>query len=140
MAYAGRCNCGSVTAVITAEPVATRQCWCRQCQKAASGSPTNNAIFPTDAVTLSGTITSWEYEAASGNTLTQTFCSTCGSHIFAQSSARPHLQTFRLGFLHEPHGLSPQVAIWTEEAPAWALIDPALPSFLRQPPPPPEKA
>lgn len=137
MTYTGRCNCGAVTATISAEPVATRQCWCRQCQKAAAGSPTNNAIFPVAAVTLSGEVAQWSYVADSGNTLTQSFCAKCGGAVYAQSSARPQLMTLRLGFLDEGHDLSPQVAIWTDEAPAWATIDPALESFPRQPPPPP---
>lgn len=140
MAYTGQCNCGAVTAKIAAEPIATRQCWCRQCQKSAAGGATNNAIFSTDAVAVSGEIASWNYTADSGNTLTQSFCPACGTPVFAQSSARPHLKTFRIGFLDEPHGLAPQVAIWTEEAPVWAQIDPTLPAFPRQPPPPPEKA
>jgi len=139
MTYTGRCNCGFVTATIAAEPIATRQCWCRQCQKAAAGGPTNNAIFPAEAVALTGEVAQWGYVAESGNTLTQSFCGLCGGPVYAQSSARPQLMTFRIGFLDEPHGLSPSAVIWTDEAPAWAQIDPALPRFERQPPPPPAK-
>lgn len=113
-----------------------RQCWCRQCQTAAAGGPTNNAIFATDAVALTGPIAAWSYVAASGNTLTQSFCGACGSPIMGQSSARPEYRSLRLGFLVPPHGLEPQVAIWTSEAPAWAVIDPSLEQYGEQPPPP----
>lgn len=136
MTYTGRCNCGAISATIEAEPIATRQCWCRQCQKAAAGGATNNAIFPADAVALSGEVTIWGYVAESGNTLTHAFCAQCGGAVYAQSSARTELMTFRLGFLDEPHGLRPETAIFVEEAPAWAQIDPSLPRFARQPPPP----
>jgi hypothetical protein len=44
--------------------------------------------------------------------------------------------TFRLGFLDEGHGLAPTVAIWTEEMPQWAKVDPEMESWPRQPPPP----
>jgi hypothetical protein len=137
MSYTGRCNCGAVTAEISADPIATRQCWCRQCQKAAAGSATNNAIFPASAVALTGEVAAWDYVADSGNSLIQSFCPKCGSAVMAQSTARPHLRTLRMGFLDEPHGLRPEAVIWTDEAPAWAQIDPALPAFPRQPPPPP---
>ena len=42
----------------------------------------------------------------------------------------------RLGFLDEGHGLRPDTAIWLDDAPDWAVIDPALAQFDKQPPPP----
>ena len=134
--YTGRCNCGAVTAEISGEPVATRQCWCRQCQKAAAGGPTNNAMFETAAVKIAGPVTAWHYAAASGNTLTMAFCPHCGNHVFAKSSARPQLTTVRIGFLDEPHGLSPKMAIWLSEAPEWARIEPEMETWPAQPPAP----
>jgi len=53
-----------------------------------------------------------------------------------QSSARPQFRTLRIGFLDQPHGLAPTAAIWTDDAPAWAHIDPALETHPRQAPPP----
>ena len=136
MTYTGRCNCGAITVAIEAEPVGTRQCWCRQCQKIAGGGPTNNAIFPAAAVTLNGKTRQHGYVAASGNTLTQEFCGDCGTPIMAHSSARPHLRTVRLGLLDEGHGLAPNAAIWVKDAPASARIDPELEQWPQQPPAP----
>lgn len=136
MAFTGRCACGKVTLAITGEPVQTRQCWCRQCQQIAAGGPTHNAIFPADDVVVTGELASNSYVAASGNTLTASFCPSCGTQIYAQSSARMHLRTVRLGAIDEPHGLRPQMAIWTVDAPAWAVIDPAMEQFPQQPPAP----
>ncbi|UZK66812.1 GFA family protein [Sphingomonas sp. M1-B02] len=135
--YTGRCACGAVTATIDGEAQAVRQCWCRQCQQIAAGSPTNNAMFATGVITIEGELATRSYVAASGNTLTQSFCGACGTPVMGQSSARPQFRTLRLGFLDTPHDLSPQIAIWTEDAPAWAVIDPQLEQFARQPPPPP---
>lgn len=137
MTYTGRCACGSVTLSIAGEPVGTRQCWCRQCQQIAGGGPTHNAIFRTEDVTIAGEARSHGYVAASGNTLTQWFCPACGTPVYAQSSARPQFRTIRFGTLDLPHDPKPQVAIWTDDAPAWAVIDPALEQFPQQPPPPP---
>jgi hypothetical protein len=132
----GRCNCGAVTANFASGPAQTRQCWCRQCQKAAAGGPTHNAMFHTADVALSGDVAQWSYRAPSGNTLTQSFCPACGTQVFAQSSARPQFMTVRLGFIEEPHGLAPEMAIWTSEKPDWATIDPALATYPEQPPAP----
>ena len=136
MTYTGRCACGAITAVIAGPAVAVRQCWCRQCQQVAAGSATTNAMFSTDDLDLRGTPVTVSYVAASGNTLTQSFCGSCGTAVMGQSSARPQFRTVRLGFLDPGHGLAPQVAIWTDDAPPWAVIDPALERFPRQPPPP----
>lgn len=137
MTYTGRCACGSVTATMRGEPIAVRQCWCRQCQQIAAGGPTNNAMFLTADVDLAGKLGSHSGPAASGNTLFQYFCPKCGTGVYGQSSARTHMRSFRLGFLDEGHGLKPQAVIWTEDAPGWAVIDPALEQHERQPPPPP---
>jgi hypothetical protein len=135
--YSGRCACGAVTATIAGEPVGTRQCWCRQCQQIAGGGPTHNAIFRAEDVRIEGPLASNAWRAASGNTLTSWFCPACGTPVYGQSSARPQFKTVRLGLLDEGHGVRPQTAIWTDDAPDWALIDPQLERFAGQPPAPP---
>jgi hypothetical protein len=120
------------------EPVAVRKCWCRQCQKAAAGGATHNVMFQTADVSLAGNLLSWGYLAPSGNTLTMHNCAICSTPVYAQSSARPQFMTFRLGFIDEPHGLAPEMVIWTSERPEWAKPDPELESWPQQPPPPPQ--
>jgi len=137
MSHTGHCACGKVTLTMPNEAVATRQCWCRQCQQIAAGGPTHNAIFRSEDVVINGELSAHGYTAASGNTLTLWFCPSCGSHIFGQSSARMHFKTVRLGVIDEPHDFKPQMAIWLDDAPEWAIIDPALEQFPRQPPAPP---
>ncbi|HWL63829.1 MAG TPA: GFA family protein [Steroidobacteraceae bacterium] len=137
MSYAGRCACGAVKLQIVGEPVAIRQCWCRQCQHMSGGGPTHNAMFRTGDVRIEGELAGHGYLADSGNQLTQWFCPACGNPVYAQSSARLQFRTVRLGVLDQPHDLKPTMAIWTESAPPWAVIDPTLDQFPRQPPPPP---
>jgi len=137
MPYTGRCACGAVTLQISGEPIGTRQCWCRQCQQIAAGGPTHNAIFKAEEVAISGDLATSMWQAASGNTLAFHFCPSCGTQVYGQSSARMNLKTVRFGVIDEPHGLRPQVAIWTDDAPEWAHIDPALEKWPGQPPAPP---
>ena len=134
--YSGRCACGAVTATISEEPVRVGQCWCRQCQRSASGGPTNNAIFATSSVQVEGELGRHSYRAESGNTVHQDFCPKCGTPVLGTTEMRPHFTGLRLGFLDEGHGLKPTVAIWLGEAPDWATIDPALERFDGQPPAP----
>ncbi len=135
--YTGRCACTKVTLAITGDAIGVRQCWCRQCQQIAAGGPTHNAIFKGEDVVITGGLGTNAYVAPSGNTLTHYFCPSCGTPIYAQSSARLHLKTVRLGAIDLPHDLKPQMIIWTDDAPAWAVFDPALEQFTGQPPAPP---
>jgi hypothetical protein len=137
MTYTGRCACTKVTLKITGTALGVRQCWCRQCQQIAAGGPTHNAIFKGEDVSITGELASAHWPAASGNTLTFYFCPACGTQIYAQSSARLHMKTVRLGAIDTPHDLKPQMIIWTDDAPAWAVFDPALERFPQQPPAPP---
>jgi hypothetical protein len=107
-AYTGGCACGQVTLAMAGEPVLIRQCWCRQCRRIAAGGPANNAAFKTEDVAITGTLGSHAYVAASGNTLTQWFCPSCGTPLTAQSSARPHLLTVRFGAIDDRTGSSPR--------------------------------
>ncbi|MCT2400779.1 GFA family protein [Novosphingobium mangrovi (ex Huang et al. 2023)] len=135
--YKGSCNCGAVTATFEGEPAWARQCWCRQCQKAAAGGATNNALFSIEGMVLNGEVSWSGYTADSGNTVEQGFCPQCGTPIFGRNSARKGSWVVRLGFLDGDHGIRPTTAIWLDEAPEWAVIDPELEQFRRQTPPPP---
>jgi hypothetical protein len=134
--YQGQCACGAVKATIDAEPVAVRQCWCSDCQQISGGGATHNAIFPADRISFTGDLASHGHRAHSGNTLTKYFCPACGTPVCATSSARLQFRTMRLGFLTPGHGLKPTAAIWTDSAPDWAVIDPALERWPGQPPAP----
>lgn len=136
MSYSGSCACGAVTLTMAGAPVTTRQCWCRDCQRLAAGGPTQNAIFPTEAVAITGELAHGQWIAASGNTLTFHFCPGCGTQVYGQSSARMHLKTVRFGVIDQPHDLAPQMVIWTDDAPDWAVFDPALERHAGQPPAP----
>lgn len=126
MTYSGHCSCGRIAASIAAEPLTVRLCWCRQCQQAGGGSATANAVFPRDAITLSGALAEHSYPAASGNRLSHGYCPDCGTQVLAYSSARDDLTVIRLGFLDIGHGLCPSAIIWADEAPDWATFDPSL--------------
>jgi hypothetical protein len=127
----GRCLCGAVTFKLTAEPVATRICWCRDCQHlAANGSV--NLMVPTEALSVSGQVSEYTRQADSGNQITRQFCQHCGSHLFASSSARPQFRVVRAGNLDEPSSIRPDTNIWTSSAPAWACRDPTLEQVAQQ--------
>ena len=142
MEHTGGCLCGKVRFRITAAPIATRVCWCRVCQYLAAGNATVNVVFPSDAITIEGTLTDYQSNADSGNRMHRRFCPECGTPVFSEAESRPHLIIVRNGTLDDTELLAPSGTIWTDSAPEWAWIDESLPQHAGQPPPvvPPPKA
>jgi hypothetical protein len=136
MTIGGGCLCRAVRYRISAPPMVTRMCWCRLCQYLAAGNATVNACFATDAVTVEGTLADYRSVADSGNVMHRRFCPVCGTQVFSEAEARPHLTFVRVGTLDDPEVARPAMTIWTSSAPSWACIDPVLPRVERQPPPP----
>lgn len=139
MAHAGSCLCGQVQYTIAAEPVGARMCWCRDCQKIASGSATINILFPAGSVQFAGEIATWAKIADSGNRIARGFCTQCGTHLFARLADRDD-ETIRIraGTLDNPELMAPQAIIWTASAPSWARFDSSVPQYpaaVTAPPP-----
>ncbi|PTU32656.1 GFA family protein [Stenotrophobium rhamnosiphilum] len=131
----GHCLCGAVSFKLTAEPLATRICWCRDCQHLASNG-TVNLLVPTEALAISGTLSDYIKIADSGNEITRQFCPSCGTHLFAKSSGRPQFRVVRVGNLDAPSSIQPHMNIWASSAPTWACLDVALERVEQQPLPP----
>ena len=66
----GRCLCGAVSFTLSSEPLATRVCWCRDCQHLAANG-TVNLVVPAEALRVSGIVA--EYAQATRNALAAGF-------------------------------------------------------------------
>jgi hypothetical protein len=131
----GGCLCKAVRFKSTAPPIATRVCWCRVCQYLGAGNATVNVVFRTNAFTVQGDLRDYRSVADSGNVMHRRFCAMCGTPMFSEAEARPHLIIVRAGTLDDPEIARPDMTIWTSSAPTWACMDPALPKIDGQPPP-----
>jgi hypothetical protein len=135
MTHTGQCLCGAVKLKLSGDPLAARMCWCRDCQRLASGSATVNALFPAEAVEVTGDLTLHHKTADSGNTVERAFCSACGSHVFSRPLVTPPAPyRIRAGVLDNPEIAKPSGIIWTDSAPSWAVFDPSLPRHPKAPP------
>ena len=135
MKVSGGCLCKSVRYHFSAAPLVSRVCWCRVCQYIGAGSGTVNVCFPKDALTVSGELRDYRNIADSGNVMHRRFCPECGTHLFSEAEARPHLVFVRAGTLDDPELIKPSATIWTSSAPSWACFDQKLERVESQPPP-----
>jgi hypothetical protein len=135
MVVTGKCLCGAVRWVSEQPPIVTRVCWCRDCQYFGAGSGTVNVCFRTETFRVTGVMTDYESNADSGNRMHRRFCSKCGTPLFSEAEARPHLVFVRAGTMDNPNLAQPAMTIWTSSAPRWACFDPEVPQVEKQPPP-----
>ena len=99
-------------------PLGVRQCWCRVCQYLGAGSGTVNAVFPKEAVTVSGPLTDYVRTADSGSVMHRRFCARCGTPVFSEAEPRPSQIIVRVGALDEPDLARPAAIIWAKSAPS----------------------
>lgn len=132
--HTGQCLCGQITYTIDAEPLGARACWCRDCQRIASGSATVNVLFPEEAVVYKGDIGTIAMTADSGNTVERGFCPQCGAQLYSKTVEPAGMPIrVRAGTLDDPELMAPQSLIWVESAPSWAPLDAKIPHFARGP-------
>lgn len=129
----GGCRCGAIRYRLQAGPVATRMCWCRDCQYWACGHATVNMIVPSGALQVEGAPAGYESNADSGHRMRRSFCTQCGTQLFSQALENPNFIVVRVGTLDDPGQFPPECVIWTDSAPGWAKIDALLPAFPAQP-------
>ena len=130
MVHTGQCLCGQVRFTIDAAPAGARMCWCRDCQRIASGSATVNVLFPEEAVRYEGEMTTLRLTADSGNTVERGFCPQCGAQMYSKTVDPPGLpMRVRAGTLDDPELMAPTAIIWVASAPSLAPLDPSLAQY-----------
>jgi hypothetical protein len=104
---AGGCLCGSVRFVATGAPYRVGICHCLDCRKHHGALFHASAIFPQDAVTITG-----ETRDYAG----RCFCPRCGSPVFGRSGDEIEVN---LGALDSPDRFEPTYELWTIRRESW---------------------
>lgn len=105
--FTGGCLCGAVRIEATGRPYRVGLCHCMDCRKHGGSLFHAFAIFPADAVTISG-----ETSDFGG----RHFCPRCGSSVFGVSGDEVEVS---LGALDAPDQLMPAYELWTSRREAW---------------------
>lgn len=109
--FTGSCLCGNVSLVASGRPYRVGLCHCLDCRKHHGALFNASAIFPQEAVTVTG-----ETRDYAG----RCFCPRCGSSVFARSADEIEVH---LGALDAPDQLIPTYESWIVRREAW------LPAF-----------
>ena len=105
--YQGGCLCGNVRIEATGQPYRVGLCHCLDCRKLHGALFHASAVFPQEAVTVTGDTR--EYAG-------RFFCPRCGSTVFGRSADEVEVN---LGALDVPDQFVPTYELWTVRRESW---------------------
>jgi hypothetical protein len=115
----GGCLCGKVRVVAAGTPYRVGVCHCLDCRKHHGALFYAAAIFPEDAVTISGETR--EYRG-------RHFCPDCGASVFARFGDEIEVH---LGALDAPDQFEPTYECWTIRRESWLPPFPLAHNYAR---------
>lgn len=104
---AGGCLCGAVRIAAAGAPYRVGLCHCLDCRKHSGAVFSASAMFPADAVTISGATREFKGRH---------FCPACGSSLFGRSGDEIEIH---LGCLDAPNQLTPTYELWIIRREHW---------------------
>jgi hypothetical protein len=118
--HEGGCLCGAVRYRVVGPPVAVSICHCSNCQRNSGSAFSLNAIFPKEALTVTGAPKSYIDSGDTGAGVERTFCGTCGTPIESRSimSSVAHA-VIKAGTFDDPSGFVPDSEIYCSSALPW---------------------
>ena len=121
--YEGGCACGAVRYRLTAPPLFTHCCHCRDCQRQTGSAFVVNALIETDCLeVLSGAPKAHEVRTDSGRPHDIHRCPACGTAVWSDYGRRPYLRFVRVGTLDDPESITPDVHIFTRSKLPWVRV------------------
>lgn len=127
--YTGGCLCGALRYEASREPVYAGLCYCADCRKASGSGHIPFMGFTSAAIRFSGATRQFRCTSARGTVSVRNFCSACGSLVFGGEQDKDELHTVYAGSLDHPSVFQPQIAIFTKDRPAWAVVPEGLVVF-----------
>lgn len=110
-------------------------CHCRDCQQSSGGPFSSFVVVPAGAFkVLQGAPRFHASPSEMGGKTRRGFCPECGSPIYGQPDAAPHIVAIRTASLDDPSWFKLQAEVWTSDAHPWDQMDPASPKFEKYPP------
>lgn len=121
--HQGRCLCGALSYSLNARPLAMNACHCADCRKLTGSTHVQMLIGAREAFTHAGPMQSWRKRADSGREIDIVRCAQCGTRLWHEPLASPHLVFIVAGTLDDPSWIIPASHIWAEQAAANVMIE-----------------
>jgi hypothetical protein len=130
---AGGCLCGKVRYSAPGEPVLTAVCHCKDCQKQTGTSFSVIISVPSLALSVKGTLKTFDHTGDSEKPVHRNFCPDCGSPITSITESRPGLSFIKAGTLDDASWLKPSVEFGAGALNLWVSLVSDRQKFAKAP-------
>ena len=127
--HTGGCLCGAIRFTFDTDDVSCAKCYCRDCQYVSGGEAAAVLRIPLDSLVVQGEPVEHWTRADSGTEVFRSFCSTCGTPLFAGNARHRRYIVVKAGALDDPSVFRPQLVVWPQSAQPWHAIDASLPTY-----------
>jgi hypothetical protein len=129
----GGCLCGQVRYTASGDPAFSGLCHCRNCQRYTGSAFETVVGFPASAVSVQGTLKTYNDTGDSGKQVYRRFCPNCGSGVIAEAEAMAGVTLILAGTLDDPSGYNPAMEIYCASAQPWTNETGARQRFEKMP-------
>jgi len=130
---AGGCLCGKVRYSASGDPAFVGVCHCTDCQKFTGSAFAVVVGLPKAALTIQGTLSTFDKTGDTGKATHRTFCPTCGSSITDAADVMPDLVMIEAGTLDDSSWVKPAMQIFCDSAQSWVHLGGEMKTFPRMP-------
>lgn len=129
----GGCLCGAVRYRYVGQPSAVGLCQCERCQRQSGSAFLIGVVFPHDAVTIDGELSTYEVCADGEAALRRHFCPRCGSSVSITLDRYPEIRSMMGGTLDDRHAFRPTFSIWCGSGQPWLKLPAEIACFDNYP-------
>ena len=134
--HEGKCSCGNIEYSFDDEPINSAFCYCKECQSHTGSDKWFGLWVPIDKFTFSkGEPTKFTRIGDSGKEVNHYFCDQCGTTVCAEITVG-NFYSVAASTLNNNNEFTPNMAIYTASAPAWAVFPEGVQKFETLPPNP----
>lgn len=117
--FTGRCLCGAIQIAVTAPPLLTLACHCRDCQKLCASAFSLTTMFPAEAFFLTGDL----IIGGRGHGARQHFfCKSCLNFVYSRIGSASSRINLRTSLLDAAADFAPFVELMTNEKLPWVTL------------------
>jgi hypothetical protein len=115
----GGCLCGQIRYTASGDSAFSGLCHCRNCQRYTGSAFETVVAYPSAAVSVQGTLKTYNDTGDSGKPVYRRFCPNCGSGVVAEAEALPGLTLLLAGTLDDPSSYKPAMEVYCSSAQPW---------------------